>query len=69
MTLPEYLSANARDSDVRELTFSALSAAEEAKGSFSVSDNYNLGYFTLRFSSCFDLSFSLPFSLNYLSYS
>lgn len=57
MTLPEYLSANARDSDIRELTFSALFAADEAKGPFSVSDNYN---FTFRFSPLFDLS--SPFS-------
>lgn len=51
MTPTEYSSANARDSDVRELTLSAFSASEEAKGLFNVSDDYNLDYFTFRFSS------------------
>lgn len=51
MTPTEYSSANAGDSDVRELTLSALSASEEAKGLFNVSDDYNLDYFTFRFSS------------------
>lgn len=55
MTRPEYLSANARDSDVIFTLLQRTSAAGEADKSPSsvISDDHDFDYFILRFDSLF----------------